>query len=261
LPSLIKKRHNIHNQLRENEQRIRMLEEQIQASQKLAALGTMACMAAHEFNNLLMPIINYSELALQNQDDLPLIRKALEKAVKHGHQASQAIKSMLNLAGNSSLQYQKVDLAEIVQECFQALVRDFHKDNIVVHINIPSKLLINVIPCQIQQVILNLIINARQAMLETGGTLTINAGIQSDKSVTIRIADTGCGISPDKIDKIFDPFFSTKINKKQPDQRGSGLGLLICREIIEAHHGSIHVTSQPNQGTTFTVTLPPSVSE
>ena len=97
MSGLIKQRQNLHQQLRENEDRITNLEQQIQATQKLATLGTMACLVAHEFNNILTPMINYAELALKNQEDVGLMRKALEKTIQHGNRASLVIQSMLGL--------------------------------------------------------------------------------------------------------------------------------------------------------------------
>ena len=109
---------------------------------------------------------------------------------------------------------------------------------------------------QLHQVILNLIINARQAMLERGGKLTIEAGPQSDGKFEIKITDTGCGIPPENLNKIVDPFFTTKTDSPDPDKMGTGLGLLACSNIIENHGGTISVISEPGCGSTFTIMLP-----
>ena len=106
-----------------------------------------------------------------------------------------------------------------------------------------------------QQVFLNLFVNAKQAMHHHGGTLTIEALAQHD-ALSIIVSDTGCGIQQDILSKIFDPFVSTKLNETNIDQQGTGLGLVICKEIIESHSGSIRVTSEINKGTTFTIVIP-----
>jgi len=253
---LIKQRQNLHLRLRENEDRIISLEKQLQATQKLSLIGTTACLTAHEFNNMLALMINYSELALKHEDDVALMRKALEKVIKHGNNAALIIQSMLGQVHNQSQQYETVQLSHLIRECFQSLARDFRKDNIEVKITVPEDLCLSVVKGQIQQVLLNLMINARQAMLPRGGTLTIDGQCQADGVVLIKITDTGCGIEPEKISRIFEPFFSTKTNEVKPDMRGTGLGLSVCKDIIESHNGTINVESEPDMGTTFTIILP-----
>jgi two-component system, NtrC family, sensor kinase len=256
LPGPIKQRYQLHQQLRENEHRLRLLEQQIQAVHKLASLGTAACLAAHEFNNILMPMINYAELALKNQDDVPLMRKALEKTVKHGNRAALIIQSMLGLVRNQDQQIRTGRLLPLVEECFQCLARDFQKDQIRVVLKIPEDLEVTAVPPQLQQVLLNLIINARQAMLERGGTLTISARYLDDVQVEIAVNDSGHGIPPDIIGRIFEPFFSTKTGDSSGDSKGTGLGLSVCKNIIQAHDGEISVQSTPGQSTSFTLRLP-----
>ena len=103
---------------------------------------------------------------------------------------------------------------------------------------------------------MNLILNAREAMLPRGGVLTIKAHDTAD-SVQIELTDTGCGIEPADLEKIFEPFFTTKVDNKSPSQRsGSGLGLVFVKKIIDAHSGSISVESKPARGSTFRITLP-----
>jgi len=252
----LERRQTIHRQLRDNEIRIRNLEQQLQALQKLATVGTMAYMTAHEFNNLLVPIINYATLALEHENDTELIHKALAKVVKNGNNASQIIQSMLGLARDRSSRPEPVKLLPLIEECFQLLARDFAKDNITVNIDVPEEIMIAVVPAQFQQVILNLIINARQALLPRGGILNIKACNSHHDTIEIQIADTGCGIDPDTIPKIFEPFFTTKLGEEKPDLKGTGLGLSVTRDIIDAHKGTIQVTSTPEQGTAFTITLP-----
>lgn len=252
----IKRRQSMHRQLRQSEYRISLMNEQIEAAQKLASLGTMACLIAHEFNNILVPIINYAELALQNAEDLPLSQKALAKAVKHGNRAKTIIDSMLGMATDQRQKWEKVRLAGLVEECFHCVARDFAKDGITVVVDIQPEMELYAVPGQLQQVLLNLIINARQALVDHGGKLSIRASDDGEGFVKITVADTGCGIEAGLIEKIFEPFVSTKTLADRPDRRGAGLGLSVCKGIIEAHQGNIEVASKPGEGTTFTVTLP-----
>ena len=110
--------------------------------------------------------------------------------------------------------------------------------------DIPDDLTVHVIPGQLLQVFLNLFVNARQAMSKTGGTLLIHARGDQNQWIVIKISDTGCGIQTDMVDKIFEPFVSTKTQATQTDQKGTGLGLMVCKDIIEKHGGTIDVSSK-----------------
>jgi len=110
---------------------------------------------------------------------------------------------------------------------------------------------------QLEQVLLNLLINARQAMLGKGGSLTVRAQrADAGGEIKIQVMDTGPGISPKLLPKIFAPFFTTKSSGKKGEARGTGLGLAICKEIVEHHQGRIDVTSEVGKGTTFSISLP-----
>jgi len=246
----------MHQQLRENQLRINHLEEQIRATQKMATLGTMACLVAHEFNNILTPMINYSELALQNQDDVELMRKALMTTIEHGNRAAVVIQSMLGVVRDQGNERKTVGLLKIVDESLACLGRDLKKDQISVNRNIPDDLTVQAIPSQLLQVFLNLIVNSRQAMAETGGVLSVQGRREREGWVVVEISDSGCGIQSNMIDTIFDPFVSTKTHAKKTDQKGTGLGLMVCKDIIEKHGGTIDVRSDPGAGTTFTIRLP-----
>jgi two-component system NtrC family sensor kinase len=253
---LIQKRVNIHRQLEYNAKKIEFLEQQLIATQKLTTIGTMSCMVAHEFNNLLTPIITYSQLAMKYPDDMELAQKTIHKIIKHANQAALIVQSMLGLVRSTDQTQEKTNLTELIKDCFSCLARNLSKDSITVKTDIDPDLTINVIRNQFQQILLNLIINARQAMLEKGGTLRISACNDNDRTVKILVSDTGSGITTENIDHIFEPFFTTKNNTRNPDLQGTGLGLMVCRHIVEAHEGTISVTSTPQQGATFTITIP-----
>ena len=253
----LNQRKNIYRQLEDSEQKVKDLEEQLIFAQKLATMGTMSCLVAHEFNNLLMPIINYAELALKHPDDEKLIKKTLEKTVKQGTQAGHIIESILGMTRAESQESHDVNLKNVVEESFKCLARDFEKDGIKVVIDIPEHLCAYAIHSQLQQVVLNLIINARQAMVEDRkGILKVSAKPIEGDMVEISVEDTGYGISQEIIHKIFEPFFTTKKSGKSQDRIGTGLGLMVCKQIVESHKGEITVQSEEGKGTIFTVSFP-----
>ena len=259
MTGIIEKRLSLHkslaNKLRQNEQ----LESQVAQLQALANVGYATYMIAHEINNLLTPMGSYADLALNNPDDRPLTVKALQKAARNCERASKIMESILAVANGQTQKKETANLTKLIEEVFTCLCRDFKKDRITVNIDIPKELTVHAIIVQFQQVLMNLVLNARDAMLPHGGVLTIRAG-QTIDVVQIEIADTGSGIEPADLKRIFEPFFTNKADKKSPSQHsGSGLGLAFCKKIIDAHDGSISVKSEPDRGTTFKIKLPKSL--
>jgi len=224
--------------------------------QALANIGTTTCMVAHEINNLLTPLANFAALAMNNPDDKPLTEKALRKTVHNCQRASKFMDSMLAITNGQTQEKQNTKLSLLLDDVFNCLCRDFSKDGITVDIRIPDGLSVWAVPVRLQQVLMNLILNAREAMLPRGGVLTIKAEDTAD-AVRIELADTGCGIEQADLKKIFQPFFTTKVDKKSPSQRpGSGLGLAFVKRIIDDHGGAISVESKPARGSSFKITLP-----
>jgi len=252
----IQRRQSLHLQLQENEDRIHFLEEQIATAKTLASLGTATAKIAHEINNVLMLMTNYAKQALARQDDVAFMRKALEKTIHHCNQAAGMIEGMSNLVHDQTIQRETVNLADIVNDCFQSLNCDLSKERIEVDMQIPDDLTLFAVPSQIQQILVNLILNARQAMRGNGGKLTLQASKQKNQQIQIRVTDTGCGIEPDLREKIFEPFVSTKTNPEKPDRCGNGLGLSVCKDIVDSYNGTISVDSTLGEGTTFLITLP-----
>jgi two-component system, NtrC family, sensor kinase len=256
LSSPIERRQSLHLQMQESEKRIQCLEEQIAAAQKLAALGTTTAKIAHEINNIFMLMTNYAQQALARQDDVPFMRKALEKTIQHCNQAAFMIESMSGLVNQQAASRETVKLADIVQDCFQSLTCDLRKEHIEVEIQIPEDLTLHAVPSQIQQVLLNLILNARQAMLESGGNMILQARPTENQQLQIYVSDSGCGIEPELQDKIFEPFVTTKTNANSSDPCRRGLGLSVCKDIIQSYNGTITFESTPGEGTTFSIILP-----
>ncbi len=242
------------------QQQLDSLKQQLTESQRLATIGTIAAVIAHEFNNLLTPIISYSQFAYQNacsdKPDLELIKKALNKNSVSAEKAAKICVSMLSLARGEST-FGPVSVQKLIDETLMVLARDPQKDGIALRVNVQPDLAITGDPVQLEQVLLNLTINARQAMLGKGGSLMIKAQAMDDGTeARIQVIDTGPGI-PDKVQgRIFEPFFTTKGTTKKGEARGTGLGLAICKEIIEHHKGRIEVQSEVGKGTTFSLYLP-----
>jgi len=256
LTSIIDKRISLHKRLANQQQETEALQSQIFHLQALANIGTITHMIAHEINNLLTPLGNYANLALKNIDDKLLVEKALEKTVQGCERASKIMESMLGMADGKTQEKEDTQLIRLVEEIFTCLCRDFAKDGITVKIEIPEDLTVWAVPVQVQQVLMNLILNARDAMLPRGGILSIKAG-ESNDAVQIEVADTGCGIQPGDSKNIFESFFTTKKDGNSPmEYSGSGVGLAFCKKIINAHAGRISVESIPSQGSTFEITLP-----
>jgi len=145
----------------------------------------------------------------------------------------------------------------MVDEVLLVLARDPQKDGIALRVQVQPGLMVQGDAVQLEQVLLNLLINARQAMLGRGGSLTIKAqGSDDGAELKLQVIDTGPGI-PEKLQaKIFEPFFTTKGTARKGETKGTGLGLAICKEIVEHHKGRIDVQSEVGKGTTFTIHLP-----
>lgn len=232
-----------------------LLREQLLQAQRLSSVGALASSVAHEFNNILTTIINYAKLGMRDGQDEASRTQSLEKILKGSQRAATIIQSMLGFARNNSIQRQSTDLISLVEETFTLTEKDLSKHRIQVEKKYQGQPRALIIPAQIEQILLNLIINARQAMPK-GGRLTIEINDSSDAGMAeIKISDTGVGIPPERLRLIFEPFFTTK----EPDEQGtggSGLGLSVCRQIIEQHQGRIRVESLVGKGSTFTVKLP-----
>lgn len=247
------------------QQQLSAVREQLTESQRLATIGTISSVIAHEFNNILTPIISYAQFALTSAEsenpDLPLIRKALAKSYQSATKAGKICSSMLALARGESTAG-PVPVQQLVDEALSVLARDPQKDGIALRVQVQPGLLAICDPVQIEQVLLNLLINARHALLghSRNGAITIKASSVAEDELKIQVIDNGPGI-PEKLQsKIFEPFFTTKATARRGEAKGSGLGLAICREIMAQHKGRIEVESAVGKGTTFNLWLPGEVS-
>jgi len=232
-----------------------LLRQQLLQAQRMSSVGTLASSVAHEFNNILTTIINYAKLGLRAPETGPSRTEALEKILKGSQRAATIVSSMLGFARNHATQREMTDLAKLAEEVLVLTEKDLSKHHVQVERKFQGQVRAPVVPGQIEQILLNLIINARQAM-SRGGRLRIEIKENAHtKMAEIRVSDSGVGIPPEQLRLIFEPFYTTK----EPDEHGhggSGLGLSVCRQIIEQHNGRIRVESIVGKGATFTVKLP-----
>jgi signal transduction histidine kinase len=230
------------------------LRAQLLQAQRLSSVGALASSVAHEFNNILTTIINYAKLGLRTEGDAARAQ-AFEKILKAGQRAATLVNSVLGFARNTSSQRRPTDVVLLAEEALALTEKDLSKHRISVETKFHGRPVAPVVPGQVEQILVNLIINARQAM-PNGGRLKVEVRENARAGmVEVRIADSGCGIAPEKLRLIFEPFYTTK----SPDEHGhggTGLGLSVCRQIIEQHNGRIRVESTLGKGSTFTVKLP-----
>jgi signal transduction histidine kinase len=264
LPPAVLSEDDLAARLADAQRQLDFVRDQLMESQRLATIGTIAAVIAHEFNNLLTPIVSYSQFALQSAEsenpDLELIKKALGKAFSSSSKAGKICTSMLSLA-RGEVSFGDVSIQKLIDEVLLVLARDPQKDGIALRVQVQPELMVWGDPVQLEQVLLNLMINARQAMLGKGGSLTVKAAaVEGSGELRVQVMDTGPGIPEKLLPKIFQPFFTTKGTAKKGEAKGTGLGLAICKEIIEHHRGRIEVESVVGKGTTFNIYLPASAS-
>ena len=237
------------------QERINCLEAELAHAQKLTALGELVGTTTHEFNNVLMTIINYAKMGLRHKD-VATRDKALDKILAAGNRAAKITNSILGFARNRAPGLEPTDLSKVVEDSIVLLEREMMKYRVRLETQIEPVPLALANGNQIQQVLLNLLINARQAM-PSGGQIVIRLSFDhSTQMIDLMVRDTGSGIEPDKLRRIFEPYFTTKSGPDASGKGGTGLGLATCRNIIEAHQGRIRVDSSLGKGTAFTLKLP-----
>ncbi len=226
------------------------LRAQLSHAQRLATVGTMAAMVAHEFNNILTPILTYAMLA--SDGDPVMQEKCVRFSLNGAKRACAVSKALLALVNNQPSDHpESVKLAELVSQVLDAMARDPAKDGVTLVVKVPEKLSLSTRPGELAQVLLNLVLNARWAVAQKGrgGSIQIEA-VKEGSQVMLRVSDTGIGIAPENMERIFQPFFTTR------SEGGNGLGLAICKHIAESLGGHLGVRSELGKGTCFTVSLP-----
>jgi len=237
------------------QQQVDMLKQQLAQAQKLTALGELVGTTTHEFNNVLMTIINYAKMGMRHKDAASR-DKCFDKIYAAGNRAARITNTVLGMARNRSTGIEAADLHKLVEDTMMLLEREMRKYRIAVETQLDPIPEARINGNQIQQVLLNLLINARQAM-PNGGRLSVRLSHDAENDmIQLVVRDFGCGIPAEKLPRIFDSFYTTKAGPDDSGKGGTGLGLSMCRDIIEAHCGQIRVNSTPGKGTAFTLRLP-----
>jgi len=231
------------------------LEEQLQISEKMASIGLLAAGVAHEVNTPLTGISSYTQMLLENADPADPRTQILEKIERQTFRAAKIVNGLLTLSrpGTPGGERAQVDLNAVINDVYSLVEHQFEVGRIKVRRELAQEpLLVLGIEHQLQQVFLNLFLNARDAM-PRGGWLTVSSRTDGP-GVIVEIADTGSGIPPEQLARIYDPFFTTKAIG-----RGTGLGLSISYGIVREHHGTLRCDSTVGQGTRFTMSVPVAV--
>ena len=236
-------------------QEIELLQRQLAQAQKMAALGELVGTTTHEFNNVLMTIINYAKLGLRHRDDATR-DKALGKILAASQRAEKITNAVLGLARNRKQDFAPTSLQQLINESLILLEREMNKYRVSVRREFADVPNVRAIGNQIQQVLLNLMTNARQAMPNGGELILQLTHDPATKSVELTVRDNGTGIPREQLPKIFDKYFSTKAGPDETGKGGTGVGLSTCKEIIESHQGRIRVESAVGSGTAFIIRLP-----
>lgn len=251
----------------ENITKEQSLEKQLLQSQKMEAIGTLAGGIAHDFNNILTSIINSTELAITDVVPESQTEADLDRVLKASRRGGRLVQQILSFSRPSKEGFRPTDMSLIAKEVIHLLEASIPA-NITISIDFDTqqKYLVNADPTQIHQAMLNLCTNAYHALRDNGGNINIKlshgqpgrdktttASTSPSKYIQITVSDNGPGISPDIIDKIFDPFFSTKSKTE-----GTGLGLAVVHGIIKSHRGTIQLDSAEEGGTVFRIFLPES---
>jgi PAS domain S-box-containing protein len=245
----------------------RQLEAQMQRAQTLESLGLLAGGVAHDFNNVLVGILGNAELELDQDDCKGMPRKRLEKIRDGARRATELANLMLAYAGGGQCQPERVDLSRAVREVVTVTESVVARTATVQLELAPELPAVEADPTQLRQVVMNLLLNASEALGERPGRITVRTAVARDAQpprggvaieghpppgplVALEVEDTGCGMDDATVSRIFDPFFTTKF-------MGRGLGLAAVMGIVRQHHGVIQVRSAPGEGTTMRVLLPP----
>lgn len=253
------------------ERELATVRRQLDHSQRLATLGTIAGSIAHEFNNILTPIMSYAQMALASPEDQILVGKALRKAMDGSERASKIASAMLGFV--KAEDHGPADVCGDIHHALSCLARDPARDGVRLQIEAPADLRAMISSVSLQHVIMNLAMNAVEAMRPSGGVLTIRArpepkegcstrNTPKDSSpppaagdwIEIEVQDSGRGVPPEVASRAFEPFVTTSHGAE--GRQGHGLGLPICKRLVETAGGSIELRSAAGKGTTVRILLP-----
>ena len=241
------------------------LKKRLQQAQKMESIGTLAGCIAHDFNNILSAVLGYTDLALQDTQNGTLLHNYLSEVMTAGDRAKNLVKQILTISRHGNKELKLIKIVPLIKEVL-IMLRSTIPTSIEFHENMcGDPLIVNADPTQLHQIILNLATNAKQAMVEGSGVLEVGVDsvafdsdiknkypdMQPGKYARITVSDTGIGIPEKNLDKIFEPYFTTK-----EKEEGTGLGLSVVHGIVKSHNGHVTVYSISGKGTTFHVYLP-----
>jgi signal transduction histidine kinase len=230
------------------------MERQLTQTDKLSSIGLLAAGVAHEVNTPLAVISSYAQLLAKQLQGDEKRSALLDKITKQTFRASEIVNNLLNFSRTSGTEFQAVDLNKVIHETLGLLEHQFKTGRIKVEGDLATDLPhIHGNTGKLQQVFLNLFLNAKDAM-PSGGTLKVQT--INNYGVHVVVSDTGSGIAPEYIQRIYDPFFTTKKRPQQGNSGGTGLGLSVTYGIIQEHAGKIRVESRQGEGTKFYLEFP-----
>ena len=232
------------------------LESQLAQAEKLSSIGLLAAGVAHEVNTPLAVISSYTQMLSKQLREDARLAPLLDKITKQTFRASEIVNSLLNFSRTGAAEFRSTDLNAIVSETLVLIEHQMKTSSIGLKVDLAADLpAIHGNSGKLQQVFLNLFLNAKDAM-QGGGELRVSTECEKNETVVVTISDSGSGITPAHLQRIYDPFFTTKTAVKEGERRGTGLGLAVSYGIVQEHAGKIHVESQPGVGTTFSLEFP-----
>jgi len=230
------------------------LESQLAQADKLSSIGLLAAGVAHEINTPLAVISSYAQMLSKQMKGDTRLGPVLDKITQQSFRAAEIANGLLNFSRTSTTEFRETNLNQVIRDTLSLLEHQFKTAQVEVALDLVEELpAINGNPGKLQQVFLNLLLNAKEAMPD-GGRLHISTLVNGH--VEAVITDSGAGIAPEHLKRIYDPFFTTKTTPKPGDRRGTGLGLSVSYGIIQEHAGKIHVESAIGSGTTFHLEFP-----
>ncbi|MGC9325283.1 MAG: ATP-binding protein, partial [Desulfomonilia bacterium] len=234
-------------------------------TQKMEAIGTLAGGIAHDFNNILSSILGFTELAIMESEQGSSLHKKLEQVQKSGNRAKDLVKQILLFSRQGEYERKPIHIMPVIEDALKMLRATLPSSQEIYQVLDAADAIIEADPTQIHQIVINLCTNAFDAVRDTGGFIEVklsrrdidddtplnSVNVQCGSYVELIVTDTGCGMAPEVMDRIFDPYYTTKEKGK-----GTGLGLAIVHGIVKGLGGSISVQSILGKGTTFSVLFP-----